>query len=1002
MNKRVVQSFLVIILLLFWVSPLIAQDFDSKGFVVTQFGMDEGLPQSSVNDIVQDKDGYLWIATFGGLVRFDGYTFTTFNRSNTKGMNFDRSVILFEDSKGNIWAGTEQGIVKFDGHKMVSYPIDINASSFIPRDFKEDNAGRIWVSLNGSPYLFNNDRFELKTTIELEKYNIDEIVKDASGVWLFLERALVKSLGDSLYKILDLRDDIETSIIDFIEYPVNSGDYFIGTSGDGILKFNGEKISLLDEEKSASSRDIRNFYIDNKNRLWLNSYQGTAIWNGSRFISFSEIESEQNIDIQISTMLEDNEGNLWLGSGANGLFRLTTSNINMIDYNDGLFNQNMLSLTSLNDGSYLFGTNCGGVYTYKNNTTEASVINKYLPNPCIWAVFQDSKGRIWFSSDGLYMTESLEENGIVFDEDEGFEGENVFAITEDLNGNIWIGCSNGVFSYNDSGFKKYSTPQGVNIPEVRTFFEDKEGTIWVGTISGIFKIKNEGIEQVILSENHEIAENTDQPFVRAIHEDEEGVIWIGSYGNGLFRILNDDVRNITTTDGLFDNVISHIIEDEQGNFWMGSNRGVSKVSRQQLNNFINGEVDQVQAYAYGTAEGMNSAETNGGFQPDVISDSEGNIYFPTVAGVAIVSTKDISRNGIAPPVYIEGARTNEGGLSVSESISLPYDVDFLEIDYTAVSFTESENVQFRYRLEGLNEEWIDVGNNREALFVKIPPGNYTFTVIASNNDGVWNMEGASLEVNIIPPFWMTSWFYTILILLFLSSGFALFYVRTRRLKRENERQKRFSEQLIESQEQERRRIASELHDGLGQQILVIKNRVELAEQSLEDSTSIAEQLKEIKHSAISSISDVRNISHGLRPILLEKFGLREALINLCEEIKNTSALEWSYHVDEVDNTLPRDKEINFFRVIQEGANNIIRHSEAEEAAVMIVKQNGNLKATLWDDGKGMSKEEIASFKGLGFVGMKERIDSFGGSLIIDSAPGDGTTIKIEIPITDHE
>lgn len=995
---------LVHILLVGWLViggiQLQAQQFQiPNDFVVTQFGMDEGLPQSSVNEIIQSRDGYIWLATFGGLARFDGHSFTTFNRSNTKGMNFDRVVILFEDSRENIWVGTEQGIVKFKEGDVVSYVIDVNSSSVNPGSFNEDESGRIWVTLNGNPYFFNGNRFELKTPIEPDKDHINELVNDTTGIWLFLDRALVKSLGDSLYKVLDLSEDIETSIIDFIEYPDNSGNYFIGTSGDGVIRFDGRRISYLSEDENASRKDIRNFYIDNENTLWLNSYEGTSRWDGRRFVSFPEIESVENIDIQISTMLEDNEGNYWMGSGANGLFRLTSSNISMIDYEDGLVNQNMLSLSTLNDGGYAFATNCGGVYTYRNNMVEAAPINKHLPNLCIWSVFQDSKERIWFSSNGLYMTESMEKEGINFTEDEGFDGENVFAIKEDGEGNIWIGSSNGVYRYNESGFKKYNTMQGASVPEAREFFEDDEGTIWVGTVSGVFKIKDEHIQLLELSVNGGIAEINNQPYVRAIYKDEDGFIWIGTYGDGLFSIRNNEVKNITVNDGLFDDVISHLVEDEQGNFWMGSNRGISRVLREDLNRFLDGEIEELNVYSYGVKDGMNSAETNGGFQPNVIVDDEMNIYIPTVAGVAVVATRGVSKNEISPPVYVTNLRTPDGSVLLEESISLPYDTPFLEIDFTAVSFTDPEKVHFRYKLENLNEDWIEVGNRREALYSKIPPGNYTFGVIASNNDGVWNEVGDSFNLTIVPPFWMTTWFYSLMVIAFISTGVGVYYYRVQHLKREYEKQRRFSRQLIESQENERKRIASELHDGLGQQILVIKNRAELIKNNSMSPEKIDLHLSDISTTAQHSITDIRNIAHALRPVVLEKFGLTKSISNLCEHLERTSSLDWSYFIDDIDGTIPSEKEINLYRIVQEAVNNIEKHASASEASVFVRRKEQMIELKIWDDGKGFDVDLIKKSRGLGLLGMKERVDSLNGELMVDSNASKGTRFLIKIPIS---
>jgi signal transduction histidine kinase len=295
-----------------------------------------------------------------------------------------------------------------------------------------------------------------------------------------------------------------------------------------------------------------------------------------------------------------------------------------------------------------------------------------------------------------------------------------------------------------------------------------------------------------------------------------------------------------------------------------------------------------------------------------------------------------------------------------------------------------------------------VGNRREALFSNLPPGEHTFQVVAANNDGIWNTEGASINLSVLPPFWQTKWFYAVVALLFLTSGPAVYYVRMKNLEKENERQKWFTEQLIESQESERRRIASELHDGLGQQILVIKNRAELAKIQTGNAAALDDQLDEILQSAASSIESVRTISHALRPVHLEKFGLTEAIENLCEELRHSSRVEWSYHIDNVDGLFPKNKEINFYRAIQEGSNNILKHASASEASVMVKVDESKIKAVIWDDGRGFDPQQLSKSDGLGVLGMKERIESLGGMLKIESGTGQGTVLTIEIPIARHE
>ena len=988
------------ILLLFTIQCAFSQKVQRQNYVVSHYGMEEGLPQSSVNDIIQTKDGYIWLATFGGLVRFDGHSLTTFNRSNTQGMRSDRIINIFEDSKGYLWLGTEDGFLRFKDGNSKSFIIQQGSQIYSPLKVAEDSAGTLWLSVHSSPYKLVGDTFVevpvLKDSVSIQKAN-----SDANGIVLAHDLEILKTTGDEIVQVADLSDFASYNFVDVVEYPKGSGSYFLATTGEGILHYEDGKPTFYSVESGLISRYGKRLYVDREQNLWAATHNGLHKWTGHGFEVLNVIDSSD--EIHFSAFIQDSEGNYWVGTPSKGLFRIRPSVISTISSDQGLNYESMLSLVKLSNGRMLFSTNCGGVYEWNGEQALYSVVNDYLPNLCNWSVFEDSKGRIWFGSRILYVTESLDQQGTIIGEEDGFSGFDIYAITEDSKGNIWIGSFNGLFRYDGERFQHFTTDDGLSYNDVRVIFEDTENeTLWIGTSAGLNYYQNGEIRQYDLSDIVDDTVNSREPYVRAIYKDNEGALWLGSYGFGIFRIKDDQVTNIRQKDGLFDDIVSHFVEDENGNIWMGSNRGISRVNKSELIEFIDGNIESVLSYSYGSSDGMNSPETNGGFQPSVITDSLGNIYFPTVAGVAVVSAGDVKQNELPPPVFIENLRTSEDEISLSSKITLPYDNSFLEIKYTAINFTDPGKVEFKYRIEGLLNSWVDVGSNRSAMISRLPPGDYTFQVIASNDDGVWNREGASIAISVIPPFWQTNWFYFILVLLFLTSGPTVYYTRVKKLEKENERQKRLTEKLIDSQERERRRIASELHDGLGQQILVIKNRAEMAQMQADNKENLSEQLNEIMQSATLSIQSVRTITHGLRPVHLEKFGLTEAIEHLCQELQRTTKIEWSYHIENIDGKIPKQKEINFYRVIQEASNNILKHASAKEASVMVKVDEANIKAVIWDDGIGFNIQQANMSDGLGFLGMKERVASLGGVLKIDSTVGHETVLTIEIPVIEHE
>lgn len=970
------------------------QKLSKSNFVLSQWTMENGLPQSSVNDIIQTKDGFIWLATFGGLIRFDGVDFKTYDRSNTKGMRSDRVLSLFEDRNGAIWLGTEDGFLKFENEECQVFLIIKNNQIFSPLMVAEDNFGEMWITAHAQIYRLENESFEQIPVIN-DPNRIEEAYADTNGVWMANNKKLFKTIGKEVLLIEDFENKITEYIVSMIEYPSRSRILYLASSGDGVIKYEKGKVSYFSDKQGLASRYTWNLKEDLENRLWVISYDGISYLNNNRFQLFDVFEKENNT--QIKTVLQDNELNYWVGTTTNGLYRLKPTLLSTIDSRKGLDDEKMLSLTQLHNGKSLFSTNCGGVFEWDGQKAIHSPINSYLPNLCVWSVFQDSKKRIWFGAKGLYMSQKLSQKGIYFNSQNGFDDGDVFAISEDSEGIIWIGSLNGVFRYDGKEFKKYTVQDGLPYNDTRVFFHDSDSSLWIGTTAGLARFSKGKIEPILLTQSTDSKNRNSEPYIRAVYKDANNVYWIGTYGNGLFRIKNGKVSNITKDNGLFDNIVSHLIMDDNGNFWIGCNRGIYSINKNILNDYFDGKINQVYCKSFGVADGMKSSETNGGFAPNAFKDTLGIIYFPTVSGVVKVDPMKI-HDFKFPAVFITKLVNGSKNLAIADSISLDYTLTDLTINYSALHYSAPDKIRFKYKLEGLNDSWFEVGNQRTALYSKIPPGEYTFNVTASNSEGEWNSSYASIFIRIEPPFWDTIWFTTIAILLLLSSILSIFYLRIKKLNLDKIRQKWFTDQLIDSQESERFRIASELHDGLGQQLLVIKNRVEMAKKSIENKDELNYQLNEILYSAVSSIQDVRTISHGLRPVHLENFGLSEAINNLCEQQNESSSIDWSYHIDELAGLIPENQEIHFYRVIQEAMSNIYKHSNATEASVIIKIENDSIKVTLWDDGKGFNATKQKK-SGLGFIGMQERIDSLSGTLHIQSGDGKGTSIKIAIPIT---
>jgi hypothetical protein len=301
------------------------------------------------------------------------------------------------------------------------------------------------------------------------------------------------------------------------------------------------------------------------------------------------------------------------------------------------------------------------------------------------------------------------------------------------------------------------------------------------------------------------------------------VLWLGTYDGGLGRLQNNKFTWYTERNGLFNNGVFQILEDSRGYLWMSCNRGIYRVSKQELTEFALGKRRRISSISYGRGAGMRNEECNGGFSPAGIRTRNGEFWFPTQDGIAVVDPDQVAINHNPPAVVIESISLDHQAQSPEQPLHIPPRVENLEINYTALSFIDPGKIHFRYQLNGLDRDWVDASTRRTAYYAHLPSGNYEFRVVAANRDGVWNMEGARLSISVAPPFYRTWWFLTLLWLSVAAVTYVAWRSRISQLQKVNQLQNAFSRQLLASQENERKRIAGELHDSLGQRLLLINN-----------------------------------------------------------------------------------------------------------------------------------------------------------------------------------
>lgn len=980
-----------------------------------QYGFDlwttaNGLPQNTVTGIAQTPDGYLWISTFDGLARFDGVRFTIFDKGNAKGIINNRFSRLFADRAGAVYAYTENYVVTIYRNGVFNSYSDFATAGEPIVAIVSDAKGNVVFETVKGDYALQGDRF-VRTPNQKEPH-VKQIYWGKSGAkWIIgINQITRQQDGQVTNYPLNLTEDELRTLNGLAPYEDSRGALWVRRKAPAfeLWRLQAGKVTVFTKKEIPALNELFPNQVkeDADGSIWF-LFSGLTVPKPSQFVRFKDNQFtsyELNEAVGAGASLVDSEGNFWLATST-GLRRLRRKLITTLSVKDGLNSNEVYPLIQTANGDIFIGT-VQGVNRYANGkiTNPGLKYSAKFPFPLYMRGFwEDDRARVWLGYQGEGGFGRFEEPSSVKRIGKHDLPNGATDFTADRAGNIWIATGEGLFKYkDDQEIAHYTTNNGLPSDNVITIHFDRNGTLWAGTFEGVAQFK----DGRFISYSAEAG--SPKGFVRAIYEDADGVLWFGTYGDGLVRYKDGRFFNYRVEHGLFNNGVFAILEDKRGNFWMSSNRGIHRVSKRELNDFADARISKLNGVSYDQADGMLNVECNGGRMPAAIKTKDGKLWFPTMGGVAIVDPEAETLNPHPPPVAIENVLIDRRPVEAQllRSSLFPYLSPLelspkqtqLEINYTALSLVKSAQLKFRYKLEGFEKEWTDAGTARTATYSYLPAGTYTFRVIAANADGVWNNEGAAIMVVVHPYFYQT-WWFRVLAMLFVSGAvWVIIQYRLSQVQKIAEARTAFSRQLIVSQEAERKRIAAELHDGLGQSLLVIKNRTIIGKKLVHDDEKVTLQLDEISKATGQALEEVRGIAYNLRPYHLERLGLRESIEAMIEKIREATGLKINARVALFDEVFSKDNEVIFYRVIQECLNNIIKHAQATAVEINIVQNATEVTARIQDDGRGFVAAPENRPGGFGLIGMAERIRMLGGTHSIASEPGKGTIVTISIPL----
>lgn len=953
---------------------------------------DDGLPQNSVDAIQQTRDGYLWFTTLDGLVRFDGVSFTTFSKSNVSQFKSNRFSSLLEDSRGDLWMGTDDGgVVRYHGGEFFSYTTEDGLPhNAIDRLLKNQDGLPIVVTRAGMAQ-WQGDRFvSFAGPAELKYHRpTGALFESETGVFWYADGTAIMSFTGGQILGTQKYQGLAVAVI----YEDSQHNVWLGTVNGGLVKFKDGIFTTFGAQEGLPSLTITCIFEDRDHHLWVGTRAGLCSFQDGKAGCYTTNQGLSGNYIR--SINQDREGNLWVGTDNRGINRLTRRAVSFYTPQDGLLSEITYPIVQDHSGTVWIGGRDGSITRYQNGVFTEGFRAQGGPFESTTALAEDRQGRLWIGK--LAAIQFLKDGKLnTFDPGISLDGVIVRAIHEDRTGTIWFGTSNGLLKHQHGANTLLTNRDGLAGNDVEALLEDSQGRLWLGTHSGLSVYQNGTFssftEKDGLPSNH----------LRSLYEDADGVLWIGTYDGGLARFKNGRFTRYTVNEGLYNNGVFVILEDGENNFWLSCNRGIYRVNRQQLNDYADGKATQINSVAYGKQDGMLNIECNGGRQPAGYKTRDGRLWFPTQGGVAVIDPQTVSINPQSPRVVIENCLVQRQGLDCRQPIEIRPGQENIEIHYTGLSFIKSEQVRFKYQLEGLDAEWIDTGTRRVAYFSHLPPGKYTFKVIAANSDGIWNTEGARLNIIVLPPFWRTWWFLSLIALTVAGVGFTVYTVRVKQLRRAHAVQKAFSRQLIQSQEGERKRIAAELHDSLGQNLLIIKNRALMGLTATEQQAA-KQQLDRISASVSQAIEEVREIAYNLRPYHLDRLGLTSTIEAMVEKVAASTEIRFTAQIAAIDNLFKQEDEISIYRVVQECVSNVVKHSRATEAQVLVSRSDHAVQIIVKDNGQGFNPaERTPAAGGFGLTGISERTKMLGGTYRITSASGQGTTVSINISTAEPE
>ena len=757
---------------------------DQIEYIIDNWNSEKGLPVNGVNAVTQTKDGYLWLGSDEGLVRYNGSDFEVFNSKNTSAFQDSFITSIYSNNDGTLWVGTRNGfLIKYENQKFTGYSIPELKNKQINAIFT-DKQGNVWIGgAEAGLVKFDGVKARVyKTGQGLINNDIKCLYQDLKGgIWIGTVNGLSHFDSGKFVNYIVANGSTANYIRSICSAPDDNG-VLIGTNGSGIAKASMDALSdhivitPLELNQQLPIGTI-SCLISDKTSVWIGMYGGgVACLNVvTQKLTFLSSKNGLTSDL-ILTVFKDKEKNVWIGAFSGGIFKLNKKRFFMLDKKSGLASDIILPVMCDSKGAIWIGTAEKGVYRYADGLLKHYGMAEGLSNDIILSLAEGDNGVIWVGTSGGGLNR-IQGNRITVIKDRMKQRNIVTSILNDPGKGVWVGTDGGGLNYLKNGvLQPYFKEANLQTQKIFYLLKQKE-RLWIGT-------DGNGLQYIENGKHVSINETTDfkPATILSLLPDEAGGLWIGTIGSGIIYLKDGKVTVIDSKHGLFDDNIMQMLPDRSGYLWMGSNNGISRVNTLELWDFVKGNIKSIHAKVYGVADGMNSKECNGGAMPPGCITPDGIMCFPTGRGVAMFDPETMKTGSAKYKVKIENVLVNNKETDIYAPIRLSSEINYLEIHYAAITFSDPGKIVYQYKLEGFDKEWQSVGKRHVAYFTNLTAGKYSFKVRATGSDGEWIESNDIFRFSIPLPFYRSFWFYLIVVLLIILIVIIYVNVRTRSQK----------------------------------------------------------------------------------------------------------------------------------------------------------------------------------------------------------------------------